>query len=386
MKLAIVGGKLFFYDGNRYTTLGGMPKIVDSFSPFFDQIVMCVPIRDGKFKNSEPLKSKNITFHRLPDYKDELEYAKYNIKRVIEINKCVRDADVVHIRLPSYEGVQGFLLAKLHKKPIFTYVSTDWQKISNITWDKGLKKLFAPLYGKINDLLIRLVVNNSVSFLLGIDLYKKYKKSGKPIYMGYTSSLSSKDTNKIKVIKRVNKKIINLLFVGRLAEEKGITYLIDAFNELNKKYKLTLTLLGQGPLEKEIKQKVEKLGLENKINILGYVSLKEMDSVYSKSDIFILPSLTDAMPKVILEAMAKSIPVIATNVGGIPTIIKHNKNGILIKPRSSDEIVKAVDTIIKDKKLRERIIKNEIDTAKSLSIERIIEKMVLQAKKDLNLN
>ena len=103
--------------------------------------------------------------------------------------------------------------------------------------------------------------------------------------------------------------------------------------------------------------------------------------VYKKSDIFILPSLTEGFPKTIFEAMAFGVPVIATDVGGISGIIKHEVNGILVKPKSSTGLVDAIDKICFNEDLYYKIIKHGYDTVKRFTIEKQHANMIAILKK-----
>ena len=148
-----------------------------------------------------------------------------------------------------------------------------------------------------------------------------------------------------------------IIFVGRLTPEKGLIYLLKAA----KKIDAEILIIGDGPEKKNLQNQAKQLGVGN-VRFLGYFGkeyVKELKQLYSRADALVLPSVVDeALPLVILEAMASETPVIASNKGGIPLVVKDGKNGFLIRAKSSKTIADAVNLILKNpKKSREMGIK-----------------------------
>lgn len=135
------------------------------------------------------------------------------------------------------------------------------------------------------------------------------------------------------------KQTLSLIYVGRLINYKGVEYLIDACKLLRREY--TCTIIGDG----SDRERLEKLSQGMPINFVGEKQFCEIEQYLTQSHVLILPSFTENLPNVILEALAMSIPVIATSVGAIPEIVESGKNGFLVKPRSSIEIVAAIEQL-----------------------------------------
>ena len=108
-----------------------------------------------------------------------------------------------------------------------------------------------------------------------------------------------------------------LLYVGFLREPKGIQFLIEALSSLrNNGFNVVLDIVGDGPYKETLERKIKMLGVCEHVNFLGHVPYGEgLLQLYRNSDIFILPSLTEGSPRVIIEAMANSLPVISTQIG-----------------------------------------------------------------------
>ncbi len=131
---------------------------------------------------------------------------------------------------------------------------------------------------------------------------------------------------------------------GRLSEEKGHSYLIQAMPDLVKEIKnIKLIIAGDGPLKRNLEFLVEKLGVSNHVKLLGYE--KEIEKFLGVIDLFILPSLTEGLPISLLEAMAYGRPVIGSRVGGIKEVIENNKNGVLISPMDVEAISQSLKNL-----------------------------------------
>lgn len=136
--------------------------------------------------------------------------------------------------------------------------------------------------------------------------------------------------------------IINVLFVGRLVDWKAIDILIDAINAC--KSVVQLTILGDGVLRKELEQYAQ-IHAPNKVIFLGQVSHAETNSYYDKADIFVLPSIRECGGAVVLEAMSRGLPVVATAWGG-PMDYITAETGFLIEPKSRTYMVEQFSNAI----------------------------------------
>lgn len=151
----------------------------------------------------------------------------------------------------------------------------------------------------------------------------------------------------------IKDKKTRVLFVGRLNKVKGIKYLIKAFSKLEKKYEdIRLIIVGDGKLKKQLIKITEKKSIEDKVIFTGTIKHDDLPFIYSKADIFVLPSISEGLSNVIMEAMACGLPVIATNVGGNPELVRDKKGGFLVTPKNSKEISRAIEKLIEKPQLR----------------------------------
>lgn len=177
------------------------------------------------------------------------------------------------------------------------------------------------------------------------------------------------DTEKFNPRNRINnyfeqseKKVI--LFVGRLAEKKGVRYLLEAARTIDAKF----VIAGDGPLRAELEELAKGLG--DKVVFLGAKSHAELMNIYASADIFVAPSITakdgdkEGLPTTIIEAMASGLPVVGSDSGGIKEIIHDGENGFIVPEKASDEIAHAIKKILEDENLYCAMRANAIKTGK----------------------
>jgi glycosyltransferase involved in cell wall biosynthesis len=169
-----------------------------------------------------------------------------------------------------------------------------------------------------------------------------------------------------------------ILYVGRLDHKKGLFELIEGAKTVCKEHRDTIfTIAGSGPISHHLKSLVDKYKLSDNFSFIGHVDREALLKHYQNASIFILPSYYEGMPNSILEAMACGLPIIATNVGGIPDVVVHGKNGLLIPPGDSNAIAAAIIRLKTDSQLRERMgTLNRKCVEKFYSWDRISEKFI----------
>ncbi len=131
-----------------------------------------------------------------------------------------------------------------------------------------------------------------------------------------------------------------ILYTGRFVEEKGLPYLLEAFDRHSKRVDDTYLLLVGGGFDEHLVSRwlSSHPSISPRVIIFPYLPYSEMPLVYNASDIFVLPSLAEGMSRSIMEAMACGKPVIATNVGGNSELVTPKKTGILVEPRSPEAL------------------------------------------------
>ena len=151
-----------------------------------------------------------------------------------------------------------------------------------------------------------------------------------------------------------NEKVI--ITVSRLVSKNAVGDLIESLQYLD--FPVKLLVIGIGPLEKKLRLQVTRYKLQDKVLFLGLIPPDEVPKYLAISDVFVRPSISEGFGNVFVEAMAAGVPIIGTPVGGIPDFLKEGETGLFCKPNNPKSIAEAVKNILKNKDLREKLIKN----------------------------
>jgi len=158
----------------------------------------------------------------------------------------------------------------------------------------------------------------------------------------------------------------NILAVGRLSKQKGTYDILDIIPLVVKEIpEAKFYFAGDGDVEK-VKELCARKGIEKNVILLGWLDRNKLLDALKNASIFLLPSYQECFPISILEAMAAGLPVISTNVGGIPEIIKNSVNGFLIEPGQTQELYKKVMQLLNNGKLCKNMGKNNIEKAEAM--------------------
>ena len=135
--------------------------------------------------------------------------------------------------------------------------------------------------------------------------------------------------------------------MGRLSAEKGFDLLIQAVAELNEEgLHCRLQIAGDGDQYDALIKLITDLGCATHVSLLGHVS--DVKTFFESLDVFVLSSLREGLPNVLLEAMALEVPVVSTRVAGVPNLIDSDKNGILVNSESVAELKQGIRVLALD--------------------------------------
>jgi glycosyltransferase involved in cell wall biosynthesis len=163
-------------------------------------------------------------------------------------------------------------------------------------------------------------------------------------------------------------------FVGWLLPIKGPMVLLRAMSEIWKKHpEIILVLVGKGELDSELRTEVLQLDAISKVKFLGWRD--DVDEIMQLIDILVLPSLNEGMGRVLVEAMAAGKPVVASNVGGIPDLVQHDYNGLLVLPGDVKALAASIELLIDDPEKAKLMGQRGRELCPHFSVERMIEKI-----------
>lgn len=255
--------------------------------------------------------------------------------------------NLIHSHWIIPQGINGYLLSKIFHIP-------------HIIFAHG-----GDIFGLNNVLLKKLktLILNAADIVITNSTYSKEEMTSfyakEPVYVIPTGTTPAPPPTEPKPAHQD----LQLIFVGRLTEEKGLRYLLQAIKELSKFTNIHLTIIGDGRRRKAYEKYVEENTLTNYITFTGQIAHEEVFDHMKKSDIFVAPSVTtsnwtEAQGNTIIEAMFCGTPVIASNIGGITDAVIHEETGILVTEKSPSEIQKAILRLSDDKQLCAKLVEN----------------------------
>lgn len=266
--------------------------------------------------------------------------------------------DILHIHEPfPLADLTLELIPNLRKN--FSKIVTTWH--CDITRQKWALPIYGKYIRKFLKTVDRIIVSNP--FLINnSEFLSDYKSKCVVIPIGIDLEWAKKNENEYSGSNgdKKNEEDVKILFVGRLVIYKGVNILIEAMKYLDYG---TLTIIGSGPLEKYLKNKISQLNLESRVKIIPEVSETKLHEFYKSCDIFVLPSInkTEAYGIVQIEAMACGKPIVCTELGtGTSYINQDNVTGFVVPPGDPNALAGAINVLQKDKELRQRFGKNGI--------------------------
>jgi glycosyltransferase involved in cell wall biosynthesis len=135
--------------------------------------------------------------------------------------------------------------------------------------------------------------------------------------------------------------------------------------------------VGRGPLEEAVRRRAAELHVDRLITLIGYVPFgPELLALYRRAHMFVHVSLSEGMPKVLIEALACGTPLVATDVGGIRSALDDGRVAVLVSPGDEDGLVDAIERIADDPALRSRLVEQGLRLARSMTLEAEAERVI----------
>jgi glycosyltransferase involved in cell wall biosynthesis len=169
-----------------------------------------------------------------------------------------------------------------------------------------------------------------------------------------------------------------LLFLGWLEKEKGILELLEACHDTSKKYQFKLVIAGRGHAEQEARAFVTANNLQDIVEFVGWAQGADKEALLRNTDIFVLPSWAEGFPNAIIEAMAAKVAVIVTTVGNIPDLITDRQEALLVPPKDSLTLGRAIEVLLKDVEFRNGLAeRGHVFAFENFSAEKVVAQLTL---------
>jgi glycosyltransferase involved in cell wall biosynthesis len=365
---------------NRYYTYGGFGVFLSEISKYFTKTILVAhishaPPPDGYYE----LTIDGLEFVYLYQSRNEFQNLLQQPFNFFKAKRRINDMDIVLCRVPDYTGIIGIILSKLYHKEYFVQTIADWGLEAQKT--SVFKKFGLGFFLKIDyyvyDVIERLAAKNSLVFAQGESSYLKHFRSSHAKLITSTAHFSSD----VGVIRRkfMSETEVNVLHVGRLTGVKNQRLIIEAIAELNRITNISwnLKIIGEGPLRRNLQKQIDTLRQSEYISLVGQVARNDdFWRFYDEADIFLMSSKSEGTPKVILEAMARSLPVVAPRVGGIPYLIENDVRGLLYSEGDLRDFMSAILKMKNNVIDREKMILNAFEFSKENTVENSVQYMI----------
>lgn len=268
---------------------------------------------------TDAISSLEIPFDKIPIGNTSLFKQISQIINILKLNKI----NILHTH--GYRAdVTGFVAARIAGIPIVSTVH-GWTPISmKLRSYEALDRFFLKRFEKVI----------CVSKPLFTQLLQQVTKTGCLVYVPNAVAVPDLSTTPRELARKklgCKPSELIVLSAGRLSKEKGIDILLEAFANLSSSDKVfKLIIAGDGPLRSELQNLANNLGIHERVNFAGYVN--DVSTYYAAADVFVMSSHTEGSPMALMEAMSWGLPVVATEVGGIPDIVQDGHNGCLVPP------------------------------------------------------
>ena len=301
---------------------------------------ICV-LLGGNGELKDRLEKRNIKTINLKNSQRDMK-TKREFGLFFELCKIFKkeNPDIIHLN-SSKMGFVGALAGRIcgTKKIIFTAHGWAFNEDRNF---------FSKFVLKVLQTLTIIMSHKTivVAEVLKNQIPKKFRKKIIVIRNGISNINFIEKKEARKILSGENLIPINSIWIGTISElhkNKGLEYAIKAMAEIIGS--VIFVIIGEGKERQNLENLIKKLGAQNKIFLVGKIN--DASKYIKAFDIFTLTSVTEAFPYVLLEAGLASLPVIASNVGGIPEIIKNKKTGLLIKPKDPEEIKYNIEEYLK---------------------------------------
>ena len=312
----------------------------------FNEVYVVARVFNSTAVFDESFRVDNVRFLSLPAFEDIISFGKnyFSIKK--KMNSYINKDSTIIIR---GGGALGYLSSRICKKQNLSYgievIGDPYDVFAPRVIQHPLRPILRYLFTYIQKKVVREAA--AVIYVTKYALQRRYPTSEKA-YSTYASDVFLDGTNAVLEPKKLqSSKIINLISIGSLDQMyKSPDILIKALRILiSKGIDANLTWLGKGKYQQEMEDLTRNLEIEDRVKFTGSVSSSEVTKYLDDSDIFLLVSRTEGLPRAMVEAMSRGLPCIGTNVGGIPELLDKE---VLVNKEDAIEIANKVELLIND--------------------------------------
>ncbi len=358
-RLLLVTSDYHFYRDGRVHTTSSFMRFVPELLAFAGHIEVCAPVHPSSDAQGFSIEGPCITYRPLPPSRTIEGFLKRfpldGIKIAGEVYRGMRRADLAWLNGPHPLQPLSAAIARLAHTPYLLYHRGDILEVARAKYGAGgARNRVALRTAWYLDKLIGVASRGAVVLYVGSNLRRHALRAR---YSQPAMASLVLDTQVAKGWRARLHSPLRLLWAGQLRPVKGLLYLLGAVRALlDSGIEVRLHIVGSGEQRQELEREVARLGLGSSVSLEGYVAPgPELDRYFEEADVFVFPSLSEGVPKVLLEAMARGLPVVASRVGGVPDVVCDGESGLLVRPGDAGALGEAIRRVIRDAGLRRRL-------------------------------
>lgn len=330
--------------------LGGLEKVVKTLATYQNQSGLRVAVITSDQAAKSGINAEPFPVHRLRS----LILANTNIMPSLlpQLLK-LRRSDIVHVHVTQAYTPEMVWLASFIRK--YTYVA-------HIHLDVPPSGKFGALLDLYKRLFLRQVLRRAQKVIVPTLDYQQIITNKYKLHQNKVVVMPNASDHQVRSKPRSHpRQKLNLLFVGRLSFQKNIPLLLDALSVYQKRFgsNFVLKIVGDGELMNELSDQAAALGLRDAVSFAGSLSGASLERAYDSADIFVLSSSSESFGLVIVEAMAKGLPVVCTDIPAVRNLVDNKINGLRVK-ETPDAFAEAIHDIASNKKLYTKMSSHNI--------------------------
>jgi len=358
--LAIVSHKAHDLDPEtgKVHVRGGFLHLTNEFAQHARRVILCVPtrpVREAAAASCVQAYAPNVELRPLPPFTTRRQLLRQLPQVTRQIRSAIAESDVAYAMCPGDPGLLALAIARWTGTPYFVSIDTDRAQKALARPDAWLKRQAAfRFYHHLVHPYLRLLARDRPTFVTGDMFLGAYPNW----YQWIKTTHKSASMPPLHVPEAIVD-TFTIVFAGRLSHEKSVETLIDAVGVIRSHgIAAELVIAGDGPCRGALQEQAERV-IAGAHRFLGDVDNRAIISTrFFGAHVLVLPSIDERQGKVLLEAMATSVPVIATRTGGIPTVVEDGVNGLLVAVRDVAGLAETLRTVYERVELRQSLAVN----------------------------
>ena len=358
-------------DGRAFDTYGPFARFLGQFARHFQEVVVFAPATDqGGYFSGCPIDAPNIQVVPLPFFLTHAQAMRHAGGIAAAFRAHSRGLDAIYCRNTAPLGWLLWWFTRRRGVPfVYHFGSDPFEIIAQSPKYRGVYGLFARVAYTADFQVQKHIMRRNYSFTSGEAICRRLRKYTANIEPIMDSSLLPEDYYLRNDCCRGSP--VRLLYVGGLRPGKGLEVLLETVRLLRQADRdVVLDLVGDGAMQPILSDQARAMGIAEQVRFHGFVVMgPRLNECYNTADIFVLPSVSEGSPRVVLEALAHSLPAVATPVGNVPEMLDQGRRGVLAPVGDAAALAEGVARIIDDEVFRGTCIAEGFRFAKAHGIE-----------------